>query len=392
MKPSILRNLGIAFISFGLLMGIIFPIYAQFFVEWKPGMRGWFIVGCLVAGTSIGVVNYWLVNVVLLKKLRRISTVANAISNKDLSFTCGMQSNDVVGEIVDSFNRMASALREMLMRLDEITTQLGDASLRLSDITNESNVQLQGQQAEAQNVVSAIGEMTHTIQEVADNASTAAEATDSAQNNANTGNQMVAKTVSSIRKLANDLEGTSSVVDTLAQDSQAIGTVLDVIRGIAEQTNLLALNAAIEAARAGESGRGFAVVADEVRSLASRTQESTQEIQAMIERLQAGASEAVSAMHQSKEQAQQSVNQASEAGKTLEAIASAVTNISHMNSHIARASDQQLNASQQANHTVRNIEELTSESARVAQHIQEAGDELTTLSSKIQTMVREYTT
>ena len=114
MKPSILRNLGIAFFSFGLLMGVIFPFYAQFFVEWKPGMQRWFVIGCLLAGSIIGIVNYWLVNVVLLRKLRRISTVANAISNKDITFQCQIESHDVIGEIVNSFNRMALTLREMI--------------------------------------------------------------------------------------------------------------------------------------------------------------------------------------------------------------------------------------------------------------------------------------
>ena len=126
-------------------------------------MHSWFIIGCLVAGTTIGVVNYWLVNVVLLKKLRRISAVANAISNKDITFQCGIESQDVVGEIVDSFNRMAMTLREMIERLNAITGQLIRSSQSLTAITQDSAMQVQSQQSKTQNVVSAIGEMTNLL-------------------------------------------------------------------------------------------------------------------------------------------------------------------------------------------------------------------------------------
>ncbi|MCW8917920.1 MAG: methyl-accepting chemotaxis protein [Gammaproteobacteria bacterium] len=392
MKPSILRNLGIAFIGFGLLMGIIFPFYAQFFVEWKPGMQSWFIVGCLVAGITIGAINYWLINVVLLRKLHRISTVANAISNKDITFQCHIESHDVIGEIVNSFNRMALTLRDMLSRLNAITSQLSDAAGDLSTFTHNSAEHIQGQQRETQHVVHAIEEMTHTIQRIAAHAADATEAADSAQSHSNTGRQVVNSTISSINRLADEIERAAGVVDTLAQDSQAIGGVLDVIRGIADQTNLLALNAAIEAARAGESGRGFAVVADEVRSLATRTQQSTQEIQGMIERLRTGADDAVNAMHSSREQAKQSVNQASEAGGALQAITAAVGNIHQMNRQITDSSDQQLNVSQQINHTIHTIEMLTNESANISQQITAANSELDSLASQIRQMLGEYKT
>jgi methyl-accepting chemotaxis protein len=241
-------------------------------------------------------------------------------------------------------------------------------------------------------VVSAIDEMTHTIQEIADHSMNAANAASSAQSNSDTGRRVVNDTVNSIGKLAGEIDRAAGVVDTLAHDSQSIGGVLDVIRGIAGQTNLLALNAAIEAARAGESGRGFAVVADEVRSLASRTQESTQEIQGMIEQLQAGASDAVNAMQASREQAQRSVSQASEAGSALQAITTEVSNINQMNSQIASASEQQISVSQQVNQNIHNIEALTNESAGISQQITNAGSELTELAGQIQAMIKEYKT
>ena len=392
MKPSILRNLGIAFISFGLLMGVVFPFYAQFFVEWKPGMKSWFIVGCLVAGTTIGIVNYYLVNFVLLRKLRRISIVANAISNKDVTFTCKIESHDVIGEIVSSFNRMAKTLRGMIMQINAATAQLNEASHYLSENTHTSSRQLEQQREETGHVVLAIEHMTQTIQEVTNHASKASDAANEAQGNSENGKRVVLTTIENIEALAREVEHASSVIDNLKQDSETIGGVLDVIRGIAEQTNLLALNAAIEAARAGESGRGFAVVADEVRSLASRSRESTQEIQDMIERLQAGAVDAVQAMHKSRERAKQSVTQAADAGSSLEAIAQTVSNINSMNAQIAAAADQQLAVAQEVKGNVSTISELTNESVSTSRQVTTAGEELEKLAGKMKQMISEYRT
>jgi len=392
MKPSILRNLAIAFISFGLLMGIIFPFYAQFFVEWKPGMERWFIVGCLVAGTTIGIVNYFLVNIVLLRKLRRISVVANAISNKDLSFTCKIESDDVIGEIVNSFNRMTETLRGMLQQISDATHHLNDSSQNLSAITQNSSEQIQRQQSETEHVVTAIDGMTQTIQEVTAHANDAAFAANEAQQHSDSGHQVVQTTIENIERLASDVERTGKVIDSLDKDSEAIGGVLTVIRDIAEQTNLLALNAAIEAARAGESGRGFAVVADEVRTLASRSREATQEIEDMIERLQGGAKNAVDAMQQSRERAHSSVTQAADAGSALEAIAAAVNNINEMNGQIASASEAQLKTAQDVSTNMANIHELTEQSVDSSDRITSAGEELASLAAKMRNMIAEYRT
>ncbi|MGM0594020.1 MAG: methyl-accepting chemotaxis protein [Pseudomonadota bacterium] len=390
MKPSILRNLALAFIGFGLLMGVIFPLYAQFFVEWKPGMQVWFIVGCLVAGTTIGIVNYYLVNWILLRKLRRISVVANAISNKDITFQCQIESHDVIGEIVQSFNRMAETLREMIRQVNSATTQLNDASQELSSITAEAGSQVQQQQYETEHVVEAIGEMTQTIQAITAHAGDAAAAASEAEENGRHGRTVVQTTIDNIRHLADGVEHTGSALDALGRDTDAIGGVLTVIRGIAEQTNLLALNAAIEAARAGESGRGFAVVADEVRTLASRSQQATAEIETMIERLQHGAREAVEAMQQSRQRAQQGVEQAADANSSLEAIASAVANISRMNEQIASASAEQLSHARDVNHNAENIRHLTEASVTGSDKVTAAGKRMAELAHQMKAMIAAY--
>ena len=190
--------------------------------------------------------------------------------------------------------------------------------------------------------------------------------------------------------MAADVEKASDVIHKLEKDSDQIGTVLEVIKGIAEQTNLLALNAAIEAARAGEQGRGFAVVADEVRSLASRTQESTEEIQQMIERLQKGSREAVSVMETGRTQVLSSVEQASKAGEALENITAAVDQIATMNHQIVDSVSQQGLVTEEINQNINNISQVADESANGTDQLSIASADLANLSNELQVLVNSF--
>jgi methyl-accepting chemotaxis protein len=233
-------------------------------------------------------------------------------------------------------------------------------------------------------------QMTTTVQEVARHAEEAASAALAADKDANNGRAIVKKTIDSINVLSGDIHNATSVIQKLQSESNEIGSVLDVIRGIAEQTNLLALNAAIEAARAGEQGRGFAVVADEVRTLASRTQQSTQDIQKMIEKLQSGADDAVKTMEHSLSQVSSSVEQANQTGNSLDTITTAVSTINQMNVHIASAAEQQRLVAEEINRNIENISQISEKSASAARETSSASEELQNWTLRLNNLIDHF--
>ena len=310
----------------------------------------------------------------------------------DLTQRLNEDGKNEIAQMGMAFNHFAEKVRQMVTQVSGSTTQLAAAAEEMSMITGETNQGVQKQQSETEMVATAMNEMTATVQEVARHATEASDAAQSADNEAQDGKTVVQQTVSTINALANEIESATSVIKQLETDSDNIGSVLDVIRGIAEQTNLLALNAAIEAARAGEQGRGFAVVADEVRTLASRTQESTQEIQTMIESLQHGSRNAVKAMESSQAQSQQSVEQATNARGSLDAITEAVTTISTMNIQIANAAKEQSSVSEEINQNVVNISQVVEQTAEGAQQTLTASNELANLANELQSLVAQFKT
>ncbi|WP_083251450.1 methyl-accepting chemotaxis protein [Acidihalobacter yilgarnensis] len=297
---------------------------------------------------------------------------------------------DEVAQLAASFNRFVGKVQALVAEVATSSQQIAGASERMSGITRMTYEGVQRQQRETEQVATAMNEMTTTVQVVARHASEAADATHEASREAGAGQAEVQRTVEVINTLASEVEKAGGVIKKLEADSVQIGTVLDVIRGIAEQTNLLALNAAIEAARAGEQGRGFAVVADEVRTLASRTQQSTEEIQGMIERLQAGARDAVTAMEGGQARAELSVDQAARAGASLGAITGAVTRINDMNLQIASAAEEQSHVAEEINRNVLTINEVAEISAEGAQQTASAGEELKGLASQLQRLVGRF--
>ena len=390
MKPSILRNILMAFLGFGIIMGIIFPFFADFFVDFKDGLKGWFVISCLVAGVVMGLINYYILNLILVSKLKRIAQVSVAISNHDLTFTCEMQSNDVIGEIIESFNNMAGTLRNVVGELKTSSEQMLTGVNQICSVADSTSQGVQNQHNQTQNVEVAIQRMTQIAQDVSSKAAQAAEAAAIAKEEAEKGNSVVGQTISSIKNLANAVENASVSINRVEKESINIGGVLDVIQGISEQTNLLALNAAIEAARAGEQGRGFAVVADEVRTLAQRTQESTKEIQTMIETLQSVSKETVEVMEKGQTQANESVSYATAAGNSLKEITLAVKGITEINTLINDEAGSQSGVAVEINQNMHSISEIASESMNGAERTNQESQGLANLAQNLQQLVAKF--
>ncbi len=322
--------------------------------------------------------------------VHELEKASDSMAGGDLTARVAYKGKDELGHIARSFNTLGEKFHTVIHELSAATTQLTSAAEETSAVTEETSAGIRQQQSEIEQVATAMHEMTATVQEVAHNANSAAGAAHKADEEADTGKRVVAQTIEAIDVLATEVERAAQVIQKLEQDSEEIGTVLDVIRGIAEQTNLLALNAAIEAARAGEQGRGFAVVADEVRTLASRTQQSTQEIQGMIERLQNGARDAVKAMETSRSRAQVGVEQAAQAGTSLDSITRSVTTINDMNAQIASAAEEQSAVAEEINRKISTISDVAQSTAQGAQQTATASEQLAQLAEQLQSLMGRF--
>ncbi|WDV26972.1 methyl-accepting chemotaxis protein [Aeromonas caviae] len=298
---------------------------------------------------------------------------------------------DELGQLGSAIDRMQGALAELVSEISGSVSQLSSAVEEVSAISEQSAKGMASQQGEVSQVATAMNEMQSTVNEVARNTTDAMGAAKQASRTSTQGNQVVRSAIGSIEQVSRQIEQAGSVVQQLETDSASISMVLDVIRGIAEQTNLLALNAAIEAARAGEQGRGFAVVADEVRSLAQRTQASTAEISKMIEVLQERTAEAGSAMQLSRQQMQESVELAREAGSSIDSINGAVTQITDMNTLIATATEQQNAVTEELNRSIVKIHSAADENAQGAQQTAQACVELSKLANTLHHMTQRFT-
>ncbi len=326
------------------------------------------------------------------RNIKNVSANLQEIANGDGDLTQRLQasSKDEVGQLVDYFNTFMDKLQTMIQELTGYSSHVGTAAEELTNIAQQSREGIESQRAEAEQVATASNEMSATIVEVARNAEQAAGAATAAHDAAGNGNAIVTNTIGFINQLATDVGEGSTAVNQLREDSDSIGGVLDVIRGIAEQTNLLALNAAIEAARAGEQGRGFAVVADEVRTLASRTQDSTKEIQSMIEKLQSSSGQASEIMSRSQVTSEKGVTEAARAGAALTEITESVSVINNMNEQIASAAEEQSVVAAEIDQNIINISQSADANAENIGQLADAGSSLNNVAIQMQELVGQF--
>lgn len=361
MKPSILRNVLFSFLGAGVLMAGIFPFYAAFFVVWKPGMQVWFIIGCLIAGLVMGGVNYWVMNMVLVSKLKRISQVASAIARHDLSFSCGMQSHDTLGEIIDSFNGMASALRELISNTSQLSSQVRSDSVLISAQSNQIHDRVDQLNGSAVEIADAISNLENAINNICAATQAASDQAKEAKRTALGGVDIAQESLAGMLRIQETVNNATNSVEKLGHSSQEVGAIVAVIKEIADQTNLLALNAAIEAARAGEQGRGFAVVADEVRKLAEKTTQATTQIGQMIRNIQSETQQAIDSIGLGMAEADKGVGHTRDAGAALETIAGSVSEVTKQVEEISQAATSQQRAADRVRTSIRAIEKLNGE-------------------------------
>ncbi|QGW79429.1 HAMP domain-containing protein [Pseudomonas alkylphenolica] len=338
----------------------------------------------------VGVLAAVIITRQITRPLRETLAVVEKIAAGDLTHNLRVTRRDELGVLQQGIQRMGSTLRDLISGIRDGVTQIASAAEELSAVTEETSAGVNSQKVETDQVATAMHEMAATVQEVARNAEHASSAATDADAQARAGDQVVAEAISQIERLAEEVHRSTEAMGLLQQESQKIGSVMDVIKSVAEQTNLLALNAAIEAARAGEAGRGFAVVADEVRGLAQRTQKSTEEIEELVAGLQSGTQQVANVMLGSRNLTDSSVELTRKAGASLESITRTVSNIQSMNQQIAAAAEQQSAVAEQISRSIINVRDVSEQTAAASDETAASSVELARLGNQLQTMVSHF--
>ncbi len=326
----------------------------------------------------------------LLKPIATLAAQARALIHNPLAQYIYTGRHDEAGQIELSRKMLAALNRTNLKRLDEVSGKLTSHAMDATDLVGDTRKGIQRQLSEIEQVATAMNEMTATVEEVARNTQSASEAANNANEQAGIGVAKISATVQVIESLSADIKETEQSIQELADNSVEIGSVLDVIKGVAEQTNLLALNAAIEAARAGEQGRGFAVVADEVRTLASRTQESTKEIQMMIEKIQQGTQSAVGKMADVRQRSNEGMENVVTSSDAIQEMKKAVETMSSLNIQIASAAEEQSVVSGTIAENIENISMVSQSTDTTATEMLATTQHFVGLASDIHNMINQF--
>ncbi|MBF8748619.1 methyl-accepting chemotaxis protein [Pseudomonas putida] len=347
------------------------------------------IIATLLA-LLVGVLAAVVITRQITRPLRETLEAVEKIASGDLTQNLRVTRRDELGVLQQGISHMGTTLRELISGIRDGVTQIASAAEELSAVTEQTSAGANSQKVETDQVATAMHEMAATVQEVARNAEQASHAATGADDEARAGDRVVGEAISQIERLAEEVHRSTEAMNLLQQESQKIGSVMDVIKSVAEQTNLLALNAAIEAARAGEAGRGFAVVADEVRGLAQRTQKSTEEIEELVAGLQSGTQQVANAMQGSRTLTDSSVELARKAGVSLENITSTVSSIQSMNQQIAAAAEQQSAVAEEISRSILNVRDVSEQTAAASDETAASSVELARLGGHLQMLVSQF--
>ncbi|UVJ44627.1 methyl-accepting chemotaxis protein [Pseudomonas sp. LS1212] len=347
-------------------------------------------IGSTLLALLFGVLAAWVITRQITRPLKETLQVVERIATGDLTHDQHITRRDELGVLQQGIQRMGVTLRDLISGIRDGVTQIASAAEELSAVTEQTSAGVNSQKVETDQVATAMHEMTATVQEVARNAEQASQAATAADGEARQGDRVVAEAIAQIERLAEEVRRSTQAMAQLQQESDKIGSVMDVIKSVAEQTNLLALNAAIEAARAGEAGRGFAVVADEVRGLAQRTQKSTEEIEELVAGLQSGTQQVANVMLGSRSLTDSSVELTRKAGLSLENITRTVSNIQSMNQQIAAAAEQQSAVAEEISRSILNVRDVSEQTAAASDETAASSVELARLGNQLQMMVSHF--
>jgi methyl-accepting chemotaxis protein len=347
-------------------------------------------LGATVLAILFGVLAAVVITRQITRPLAQTLAVVQRIADGDLTQNLEVTRRDELGVLQQGIQRMGVTLRNLIGGIRDGVTQIASAAEELSAVTEQTSAGVNSQKIETDQVATAMHEMSATVQEVARNAEDASQAASVADREARDGDKVVGEAIAQIERLAAEVARSTEAMLVLQQESDKIGSVMDVIKAVADQTNLLALNAAIEAARAGEAGRGFAVVADEVRSLAQRTQKSTEEIAGLVSGLQSGTQQVTTVMNNSRALTDSSVTLTRKAGTALESITATVSSIQSMNQQIAAAAEQQSAVAEEISRSILNVRDVSEQTAAASDQTAASSVELARLGGQLQQLVSHF--
>lgn len=390
MRIGILRRLQFGMMIFGIAMGLIFPLYAILFVDFKPGLQIWFNLGCIIAGIMVGGFSYMLVKIILLGHLRKLAWACREVTVGHLDVNIDLASPDEIGEIVSGFNLMTSTLQELFDEVKTGVKNLVGVAGNLSAFSHELVEVIEEQRGHVTNISSATNEATAMINEISENLSMTVGFSKEINVNASQTDDQIYHSVRAMGKSSDSMIKTVKLMEDLSKQSKEISSILSIIGEIAQQTNLLSLNATVEAARAGRHGKGFAVVAGEVKGLAARTAKATQEIESMLEAFQGSVGQIIMGVKVNSELNLILDDMLHSSTKNIGEIITSIEKISKMIEQVSEATRQQVDAYHNIDVSMGSINQAFYEMLESTDDLVQNGDDILKFTSHLQAIIGKF--